>query len=128
MAQDKNSLGPLQQQELDFVRDNPQCTVRSCLDHLNGHGRDYAYTTIQTVFDALHRKRLVSRRRRKNAYLYQARQSRTGLLAQRLQDLLGRFSAAPEPVASSLVDALEAGDTEDLEALVAELKARGHLK
>ena len=128
MAQDSNSLGPLQQQVLDFIWDNPQSTVRDCLGHLNASGHDYAYTTIQTVFDALHRKRLVSRRRRKNAFVYQARQSRTSLLASSLHELLARFSLESTPVASSLVDALEAGDSVELEAVVAELKARGYLK
>lgn len=128
MPKEKDSLGPLQQQVLEFVWDNPQTTVRACLDKLNERGHSYAYTTIQTVFDALHRKRMVTRRRRKNAYVYQARQSRTSLLAKRLKELLSRFSEAPAPVASSLVDALEAGDAEELQAVVDELKARGHLK
>jgi predicted transcriptional regulator len=128
MAKSKDTLGPLQQQVLDYVWDNPQATVRACLEHLNARGNSYAYTTIQTVFDALYRKRLVSRRRRKNAYVYEARQSRTSLLARRLNELLSRFSQSPAPVASSLVDALEAGDAEELQAVVEELKSRGHLK
>lgn len=128
MAHEKDALGPLQQQVLDFVWDSPNCSVRDCLDQLNQSGHTYAYTTIQTVFDVLHRKQLVSRRRRKNAYIYQARQSRTGMLAKRLKDLLARFHGSPAPVASSLVDALEAGDEDELAAVVAELKARGHLK
>ena len=128
MAEERNSLGPLQQQVLDYIWDNPQCTVRHCLDRFNANGNEYAYTTIQTVFDALHRKRLVSRRRKKNAFVYVARQTRSGMLARNLQELISRFSAGRAPVASSLVDALEAGDGAELAAVVAELKARGYLE
>jgi hypothetical protein len=35
---------------------------------------------------------------------------------------------APQPVASSLVDALETGGGEELRALVEELKARGYVE
>ena len=121
-------LGPLQREVLAWLWENPGSTVRDCRDWLQEHGeKDYAYTTIQTVFDNLHKKKLVSRRRVKNAYRYLPRQSRGGLLAERLRDLMSRFGVGPEPVASSLVDALEENDPEELRALVDELKKRGHL-
>jgi len=122
-------LGPLQQDVLDFVLDHPGCTVRDCLDALSSSlGKDYAYTTIQTVMDTLHRKRLVARRRNKNAFHYTARESRAGMLAQAMRDLAARFLAAPQPVASSLVDALEESDPAELQALIDELRERGHIK
>jgi predicted transcriptional regulator len=119
-------LGPLQRDVLSFIWEHSGCTVRDCRDFLADGGRDYAYTTIQTVFDALHRKRLVNRRRAKNAYCYEAAKSREGLLAQGMRELLTRFSN-PEPVASSLVDALE-GDPEEMRALIDKLRERGHIK
>jgi hypothetical protein len=42
--------------------------------------------------------------------------------------LIARFSSAPQPVASSLVDALSEDDPAQLKALIAELKERGHIK
>jgi predicted transcriptional regulator len=124
----ESELGPLQRDVLSFIWEHPACTVRDCRDHLDEkQGREYAYTTIQTVFDALHRKRLVARRRSKNAYRYEAAKSRSGLLTQGMRELLARFGAQQQPVASSLVEALE-GDPEEIRALIEELKARGHLK
>jgi predicted transcriptional regulator len=129
MSKTMQELGPLQQAVMDFVWEHPGCNVRDCRDALaQAQGKDHAYTTIQTVFDALHRKRLLSRRRNKNAYHYTARQSRADWLATRLHAMLARFGLSPQPVASSLVDALEVGDGEELQALVAELKARGYVE
>jgi predicted transcriptional regulator len=122
----ESDLGPLQRDVLNYIWEHTGCTVRDCRDHLAESGREYAYTTIQTVFDALHRKRMVSRKRAKNAYRYEAAKSREGLLAQGMRELLARFGR-PEPVASSLVDALE-GDPQEIHALIEELRQRGHIK
>jgi predicted transcriptional regulator len=122
-----SGLGPLQQDVLEFIWRHPACSVRDIVDALAGAGRAYAYTTIQTVCDALHRKRMVARKLQGGAYSYTARETREGLLAQRLCDLLGRFGAEPRPVASSLVDALETGAPEQLAALIDELRQRGKL-
>jgi predicted transcriptional regulator len=119
-------LGPLQREVLDYVWEHSGCTVRACRDHIEaGTGKAYAYTTIQTVFDTLHRKRLLSRRRTKNAFHYTAVRSRESLFSQALKDLLTRFGTSIEPVASCLVEALEEAEPGELEALIAELKSRG---
>lgn len=122
------SLGPLQREVLNYVWANPGCTVRGCRESLAGAGREYAYTTVQTVMDALHRKKLIARRRTKTAYHYTARESRPGLLARALRELLARFRAPAEPVMSGLVDALEQSGPGEIEALVMELRQRGHVK
>jgi len=127
MANTKMDLGPLQRQVMDYVWTHPGCTVRDCRDELAQSGKDHAYTTIQTVFDALHRKRLLSRRRVKNAFHYTPLKTREGLLSVMLRELLARLGMTQQPVASSLVDALEGGDGEELRALIDELKARGHI-
>lgn len=122
-------LGPLQRRVLEYVWQHPGCTARNCVDAFNlGAGKQYAYTTIKTVLDVLHKKKLVSRRRTKTAYHFVARRTPGELLGQRLRDLFARFRTAPQPVASSLVDALQQDDPEQLEALIQELKERGHIK
>lgn len=121
-------LGPLQQRVLEFIWEHPGATARDCLEALNGtNGKQYAYTTIKTVLDSLHKRKLVARRRVKTAYHFTARQSQASLLAQRLRELLARFSLEPQPIASSLVDVLAEDDPQQLEALAAELKQRGLL-
>ena len=119
-------LGPLQREVLNYIWTHAGCSVREGREALAAAGHELAYTTVQTVFDALHRKRLVARRRQGTAFHYTARESRSGLLVRALQELIGRFGAEPQPVASSLVDALE-GDSEQLQALIEELKQRGHM-
>jgi predicted transcriptional regulator len=122
-------LGPLQQRVLEYVWDNPGVTARGCLEALNAEGgKQYAYTTIKTVLDSLCKRKLVARRRSKTAYHFTARQSQSGLLTQNLRELLARFSLAPQPVASSLVEVLAEEDPEQLAALAEELKQRGLLK
>jgi predicted transcriptional regulator len=119
------SLGPLQRRVLEHVWDNPGCTARDVLEALNASGgKEYAYTTIKTVLDALHAKKLVARRRVKTAYHFTARTSKLALLRQRLGELFGRLGGEPAPVASSLVDYFE-DDPEQLSALIDELKKRG---
>ena len=128
MAATEQRLGPLQQAVLDYVWENPGSTVRECLESINGKAdKPYAYTTILTVLDVLHRKGLVNRRRRKNAYCYTARKTKTLYLTEKLSELLASFSKTTDPVASSLVDALEGSDPAEIESLVAELKIRGHI-
>ena len=129
MSKTASELGPLQQAVMEYAWEHPGCSVRDCRDALSqAQGREHAYTTIQTVFDALHAKRLLSRRRNKNAFYYTARKSRSEFFFSRLQELLARLGMAPQPVASSLIDAFENGDGEELHALVAELKVRGYIK
>lgn len=129
MAGKNQRLGPLQQDVLDYVWDSGTCTVRQCLEQLNDSGtKQYAYTTIQTVFDILHKKGLVSRRRYKNAYQYTARQTKSSYLSNKLAELISLFGKAASPVASSLVDALEDTDAAEIESLIKELKNRGHIK
>lgn len=128
MSKTTIELGPLQQAVMEYVWEHSGCSVRDCRDALaQAQGREHAYTTIQTVFDALHAKRLLARRRNKNAFHYTARKSRGDFFLSRLQELLLRLGMAPQPVASSLVDALETSGGEELRALVAELKARGYV-
>jgi predicted transcriptional regulator len=129
MSKSQSELGPLQQAVMEYAWEHPGCSVRDCRDALAlVQGKEHAYTTIQTVFDALHAKRLLTRRRAKNAFHYTARKSRGDFLLSRFQELLARLGMAPQPVASSLIDALETGDGEELRALVAELKARGYVE
>lgn len=126
-------MGPLQHQVLNLILARPGCTVRELLELINSGeagsapAAPYAYTTIQAVCDALHRKQLVSRRRTKLAFHYKARTTSGGLFADGLRSLVRRFAASPQPIASGLLDSLEAESPEQLEALITELKQRGKI-
>ncbi|MGH9486557.1 MAG: BlaI/MecI/CopY family transcriptional regulator [Terriglobales bacterium] len=67
------SGGELPQLELDCLAAlwalgaAPVAAVRQ---HLAGHGRSLAYTTVLTVLDRLRRKQAVARQRRGRAYVY----------------------------------------------------------
>ena len=125
----RSALGPLQREVLEYVWTHPGCTARDCVESINeASQRQYAYTTIKTVLDVLHKKKLVARRRTKTAYRYTAKRSKLELLGERLRELLERFSAAPQPVASSLVEVLQEENPEQLQALIEELKQRGYVK
>ena len=55
MSKTATELGPLQQAVMEYAWEHPGCSVRDCRDALaQAQGKEHAYTTIQTVFDALH--------------------------------------------------------------------------
>jgi predicted transcriptional regulator len=93
-----------------------------------GVERELAYTTVLTVLDRLHDKRLVARRRAGKAFLYTPRLSREEFLGERAAQVLVE---SPDPPSRSLVmaflDSAERASPElgaELEALLAERRRR----
>ena len=125
---DTPDLGPLQRDVLGFIWAHPGCCVRESVDDFTNKGRCYAYTTIKTVCESLHRRKLVTRRRVKNAYHYHPRQSRNHLLLDCIHELFRKFFNQPQPIAVSLLDTIESEDPEQLQLLIKELKERGYIQ
>jgi predicted transcriptional regulator len=55
------------------------------------HGRDLAYTTVQTMLNVLHRKGKVKRQLKNRAFLYRPVYSRQKAVTQAVSDMLDRF-------------------------------------
>lgn len=69
-----------------WLRDGP-ITVREMLDEL-GTTRPVAYTTVMTVLDNLHRKRMVDRTMAGRAWRYHPRLTRTEYTAELIEGVL----------------------------------------
>lgn len=55
------------------------------------HGRELAYTTVQTMLNILHRKGKVKRVLQDRAYIYRAVLSRPKVVRQAVSDIIDRF-------------------------------------
>jgi len=80
--------------ELEVLKslwDDGPGTVREINDRLSARGRQWAYTTVQTLLNRLCAKGVVGADKRELAHVYQATVSRDELLNERLQELAGEL-------------------------------------
>jgi len=120
----EGSLGALEQDVMNIVWSAGEVSVREACARL---GTTIAYTTVMTTLDRLFKKRLLSRRKVGQAFVYRAVATRDeiegAIAAELVDDLLRRHANEPLPVLSSLVDAVSDRDLsllDDLERLVRE--------
>ena len=87
-------------------------SVREMLEHLNEE-RELAYTTVLTVLDHLHRKRVVRREKAGRAYVYRPAASRSDHTAELMRQVL---EANPDrgSVLLRFVEALPADEVDEL--------------
>jgi predicted transcriptional regulator len=71
----KTCLGKLEQQIMDIVWEEKNCSARDVIIRLE-YKKRLAYTTIATVLQRLHEKGLVVRRIAKNGYIYSPKLSK----------------------------------------------------
>lgn len=84
---------PVSDTELEILKvlwDLGEGTVRDVLDHLNAHGKEWAYTTAQTLIGRLQEKGFVESEKEGRAYLFRPTVSRDDLLGQSLEELAER--------------------------------------
>ena len=87
--------------ELEILKvlwDLEEGTVRDVLDNLNAHGREWAYTTAQTLLGRLQEKGFIESEKAGRAYVFRPTVSRDDLLEQSLEELAERVcdgSAVP---------------------------------
>jgi predicted transcriptional regulator len=122
------SLGELETSVLEVLwRATEPRSVREVLEEL-GRKRALAYTTVLTVLDRLHDKRLVVRHREGKAFHYSARTSREEFLGARAASLLSEGRTAPSrSLLMAFLDSAERASPEliaELESLVAERRKR----
>ena len=120
-------FGPLEVQILEAIWREPRpATVRD----LQPSFPRFAYTTLMTTLDRLHKKGVLLRSKVGRAYAYEARfdrrETESRLAARSIEELLGAASGrqALEPLLSCFVDAVSERDRLLLDDLERLLKAK----
>ncbi len=102
--------------ELDVLKaiwDVGPGTVREINDCLTARGRQWAYTTVQTLLNRLCAKGVVASDKRDVAHIYRASVSRESLLSERLHELAGDLcEGASAPLVLALVQGKRFSKTE----------------
>lgn len=121
------ALGHLERQVLEEIWRRGETSVRDIFISFN---EQIAYTTLMTTLDRLYKKRLLSRRKDRRAFIYSALVSREefeqGIAEDVIDGLLGRGASAVEPVLACIVDAISEHDRElldELDRLIKEKRA-----
>lgn len=125
-ASDTASTPPLGELEIAVLERLWQTPDQSAKDvHASlGTVRGISLNTIQSTLDRLYRKQLLDRTKTGHAFRYQARVSRQQLIADLINDLLGRFSEDSSTSLAAFVDAADRLDDRALDELEQALKAR----
>jgi BlaI family penicillinase repressor len=98
------SISGTELEVLKALWDDGPGTVREINDRLSARGRQWAYTTVQTLLNRLCAKGVVSADKRDVAHIYQPTVSRDELLNERLQELAGELcEGASAPLVLALV-------------------------
>jgi predicted transcriptional regulator len=100
------SISETEMAVLKALWERDQGTVREMQSYLRDQGRNWAYTTVQTLLNRLEQKGFVASDKSNLAHVYRATVSRDQLLQQRLLDLADELC---EGTASPLVLALVEG-------------------
>jgi predicted transcriptional regulator len=116
-------LGELELAVLEYVWEAPETSAKEAHAAM-GVKRGISLNTVQSTLERLHRKQLLTRRKVRHAYVYDARLPRARLVAQLIQDLLKRFGTDAASTMAAFVEAAEHVDEEALSALEAQLEAR----
>jgi predicted transcriptional regulator len=99
---------PVSEAELEVLKalwERGPGTVRELRESLGRQGRDWAYTTVQTLLQRLEAKGHVRSEKGPPAHVYRAAVTRERLLGQRLRDLADQLcGGAAEPLLLALVE------------------------
>ncbi|HLQ49979.1 MAG TPA: BlaI/MecI/CopY family transcriptional regulator [Terriglobales bacterium] len=118
------SLGELERRAMEAVWQKQELSVRDLFEELQ---KRWAYTTLMTTLDRLHKKGILNRRKEGRAFLYSPRISRKqleqGIASDLIDSLLARSTGEPAPLLSCFVDVVSEKDRsllDELERLVRE--------
>lgn len=81
-------LSNLEQEIMDIVWQNKKCSVRDVLNYVQ---KKYAYTTVATILQRLHEKRLVNKKVDKAGHIYSPKVSKESYSKNIAQTFLKRF-------------------------------------
>ncbi|HEX7997952.1 MAG TPA: BlaI/MecI/CopY family transcriptional regulator [Pyrinomonadaceae bacterium] len=113
------TLGKLERQVMEAIwQRGGEVSVREIV---RAFDEQFAYTTLMTTLDRLHKKGLLSRRKDGRAFLYCPRFSREemeqGVARDVIEGLLGSDAVSVEPMLACIVDAVSEHDRELLDEL-----------
>jgi predicted transcriptional regulator len=118
------SLGDLERRAMEVVWQRQELSVRDLYDELK---QRWAYTTLMTTLDRLHKKGILGRRKEGRAFFYSPRISREqleqGIAGDLIDSLLARNAGEPAPLLSCFVEVVSEKDRsllDELERLVRE--------
>ena len=121
---------PISDAELEVLKqlwDSPDgATVRSLHEALRAAGRDWAYTTVQTLLQRLEEKGCIRKDATERAHVFKATVSREDLVGSQLDDLMERLcEGEASPLLLSLVQR-RSFSRDDITALRALLREMEH--
>ena len=118
------SLGDLERRAMEVVWQKRELSVRDLYDELK---QQWAYTTLMTTLDRLHKKGILNRRKEGRAFFYSPRITRSqleqGIASDLIDSLLARNGGKPAPLLSCFVEVVSEKDRsllDELERLVRE--------
>ena len=118
------SLGELERRAMEVAWQRHELSVRDLYHELK---QRWAYTTLMTTLDRLHKKGILDRRKEGRAFLYSPRISRKqleqGIAGDLIDSLLARSAGEPAPLLSCFVEVVSEKDRsllDELERLVRE--------
>lgn len=100
-SSDSSGLTPLEVQMLQVLWRNGPCNVQHVQEQVPG---ELAYTTVQTVLNALHQKGKVRRTLKGRAFEYRAAVAKEAVLRTAVRDFVNRmFGGSSEELVMSLI-------------------------
>ena len=101
------SLGELEQQVMDTLWEDKECSARDVLTKLSKDKR-LAYTTVATVLQRLYEKGLVKRTDEKSGYIYSPKLSKESYSRNIAQSFLRKFiDSFGDTAIASFVDSID---------------------
>jgi len=128
MTSQPRSVSDTELEILKVLWDLGEGTVRDVLEHLNSNGREWAYTTAQTLLNRLQEKGVVESAKEGRAFVFRPTVSRDELLGQSLQELAERVcDGAALPLLLNLVQSskFKSRDIQKFRKLLDELEEGG---
>lgn len=117
------ALGALEIAVLEHLWQVPEASAKEVHAAL-GAARGISVNTVQSTLERLYRKKLLKRAKAGHAFRYSAQVPREQLVADLINDVLGRFGGDTASSLAAFVEAADRLDEEALNALEAELKKR----
>ena len=127
MAPRELDLGSAELEVLKTLWDLGPATVRHVLNHLHGHGRKVAYTTVLTFLTRLEQKGYVKSNKSEIAYVYRPAVTRARVTKTRLRSLIGElYDGAAAPLVLQLMreQKFSSDEIAELQKLIDQLETR----